>query len=208
MKTKTLISGLTMLLALFASASASAVSMTLENLSDDQSAPYSEFGYTIHAPEEHLHATFNFGNNTNAAEMANDTIGMRLFKDDNGKFDLLSLESVFLKGKDLTGGTFALQIDGLVGGSAQVSKQLASDQLGTINFLSENALWSGLDEVQIWYESMGSYGNPSTFNGDKFHFDDISVVATTVVPVPAAVWLFVSAISGLGFIRKKQAIIA
>lgn len=41
-------------------------------------------------------------------------------------------------------------------------------------------------------------------SGDFFEVDHLQV-ATSIVPVPAAVWLFGSALAGLGWMRRKQA---
>jgi hypothetical protein len=212
MKINTLFTGLLMFLAIFLSASASAVpvTMALETLAADQDDAFHEGGYNVVAPGAHMHATFNTINFTNAAQLAADTSGMILSKDDAGQFDLISLDTFNVLGLDVTTGSFAIQIDGIVGGAVQVSKQLLSGTTGLINFLSESALWSGLDEVRFWYESQPTgFGSFSAFAGDDFKFDNIVVEATvSAVPVPAAVWLFFSALGGLGIMRRKQQAIA
>jgi hypothetical protein len=44
-------------------------------------------------------------------------------------------------------------------------------------------------------------------SGRSFVVDDIKLVAqSTVVPVPAAIWLFGSALAGLGWMRRKQTV--
>ena len=206
---KKTLTGLLMFFVAFLSMSAFAVEMTLENLSADQDDPYSELGYSIVAPNAHLHGTFNTSNFTNAAQQAADTSGVRFTKNDAGKFDFISLEAVNVLGLDATSGSFALQIDGIVNGATKVSKQLTTGTSGLVNFLSENELWTGLDEVQFWFESQPTgFGSFSTFSGDDFKFDNINVEATTsVVPVPAAVWFFVSGLAGLGYLRKKQPVV-
>lgn len=214
MKTK-IFTGILMCFAVLLSTSASAVpvTMALETLGADQDTPFVENGFVIQAPGEHLHATFNLGFGlpgvgTNAAQMAADTTGTRLNQVGGGLFDLLSLEASNVIGHDAIGqGSFAVQIDGLLGGVVQASMQLSSGTVAVIDFVSAGG-WLSLDEVQFWYSSQGAFGNFSSFTGDDFKFDNIVVEAATVsnVPVPAAVWLFFSALGGLGVMRRKQAV--
>ncbi len=210
MKKNKFITGLLACSAVFFTASASAVTvMEMEGMATNQVTPYSEGGYSISAPGEHLHSVLDDAEFDGAAQMANDTEGMLLRKDDGGKFDLVNLTSLALRGSDIkpsNPGPFALQVDGIIDGSVAVSKQLMSGTTGVIDFLSENASWGGLDEVHFWYESAGGFGHPSTFVGDDFKFDALTVQAasTSAVPVPAAVWLFISAVGGLGFMRKRK----
>ncbi|MCF6250517.1 MAG: hypothetical protein L3J75_04490 [Methylococcaceae bacterium] len=208
MKIKSLYSALLMFSAVFLSTSVSAVpvTMTLENLLADQSTPYTEFGYTLEAPGSHMHNTFNLINFTNAAQLAADTTGMKLTKAGGGLFDLISLDAVNVLGLDATTGSFAIQIDGFAGGILKTSKQLLTGTSGVIDFLSGDALWGGVDEVRFWFESQPTgFGSFSTFAGDDFKFDNV-LVQPSAVPLPAAVWLFFSAITGLGFMRKQQSV--
>jgi hypothetical protein len=214
MKAK-LFSGFFIVIAVLISANASAVpvTMTLESLSADQDRPYIENGFFVEAPGEHLHATFNNqftlpGAFTNAAQMAADTTGTRLAQVGGGLFNLISLEAVNVLGSDaLPGGTgFAVQIDGLLNGVVQTSMQLSSGTVAVLDFVGAGG-WTGLDEVQFWYQSQGAFGNISSFTGDDFKFDNIVIEASvSQVPVPAAAWLFISAIGGLGVMRRKQAV--
>ena len=210
MKTK-FFTGLLMFVAVFLSNSASAVPviMAFENLGANQDTPYIENGFSIEAPGEHLHATFSFTNGSLAAQMAADTEGTRLTRvhtvDSESFFDMHNLWAENVSGNDaVIRSGFAVQIDGLVNGVVQASKQLTTGTTGLINFAG--AEWLGLNEVQFWYQSQGAFGNPSAFAGDDFKFDNITVEPTTVsnVPVPAAVWLFFSALGGLGILRRKQ----
>jgi hypothetical protein len=50
---------------------------------------------------------------------------------------------------------------------------------------------SGIDSQVLWASSTG--------------YDAVLTVTTSVVPAPAAVWLFGSALAGLGWMRRKQA---
>jgi len=203
--------GLLMGCAVFLSNSASAVSVTmeLETLTADQDVPFIEQGFSIVAPGQHLHATFNNqfslpGAFTNAAQMAADTTGSLLTRVGGGAFNLLSLAAINVQGNDITGeSAYAVKIEGVLAGVSQGVTLLNSGTIAVIDFSS----WLGaVDQVQFSYASQGSYGNFSAFTGDDFKFDNIVVEAATVssVPVPAAVWLFVSAIGTLGVMRRKQ----
>lgn len=207
MKSKLLVSSLIIVSAAIFSNSALAVTMTLENLALDQDDPYTEFGYTIHAPGEHLHAAGNINNLSNAAQMAADTRGMTLVKDDGGLFDFVSMERVTLQGA--LGAPIAMHIDAYLNGVATGTTATfgSSNTGGLMSFLSADSGWAGIDEVRFWYDSAGAFGNLGTSNFDNFIFDDIIVNASvSAVPVPAAVWLFMSALGGLGAMRKKQAV--
>jgi len=212
MKTK-YFSGLLVSFAIFFSASASAtpVTMALETLSADQDTPFLEEGFSLYAPGEHLHATFNNqfslpGAFTNAAQMAADTTGSVLTRSGGGAFNMISLEAINVLGTDVlgAGSSYAVKIEGLLDSVSQGVTLLTSGTVDIINFS-----WLGpVDVVQFSYESQGSFGNFSTFTGDDFKFDNITVEAVAVapVPVPAAVWLFFSALGGLGVIRRKQVV--
>jgi len=216
MKTK-VFSSLVVFFTVFFSTSASAapVTMLLENLSADQADPFFEEGFAILAPGEHLHATFNNqftlpGLGSNAAQMAADTKGSILFRDDDangiadGAFNMISLEAINIFGADFSGAAYAVKIEGFLGNVSKGVTLLTSGAGDIIEFSS----WEGaVDLVQFSFESQGSYGNFSTFTGDDFKFDNITVEAAVApVPVPAAVWLFVSALGGLGVMRRKQVI--
>jgi hypothetical protein len=59
---------------------------------------------------------------------------------------------------------------------------------------------------QYWHD--GYYGSPDGDHMDMVEgrFHDIALVSGSVVPLPAAVWLFGSALAGLGWIRRKQTV--
>jgi len=212
MKTK-VFSSLVVFFTVFFSVSASAtpVTMLLETLSADQDTPFLEEGFLIEAPGQHLHATFNNqfslpGAFTNAAQMAADTAGSTLVRNNGGAFNMISLEAINIQGTDVLGqgATYALKIEGLLGAVSKGVSFLTTGTVGVIDFSS----WGGaVDLVQFSFASQGSYGNLSSFAGDDFKFDNITVEAAVApVPVPAAVWLFVSALGSLGVMRRKQVI--
>jgi len=66
---------------------------------------------------------------------------------------------------------------------------------GTVN-LSLGSIgtgdWLNLTQLVVY--------DANTFDDNYVHIDNINVSA---VPVPAAVWLFGSALAGLGWIRRK-----
>jgi hypothetical protein len=77
----------------------------------------------------------------------------------------------------------------LGGGSMQMELPLVSGSLTTLN-----VGWSGLTSVVI--------DNPT--GGYVGVIDNI--VVTSAVPIPATVWLFGSALAGLGWLRRKQTV--
>jgi len=72
------------------------------------------------------------------------------------------------------------------GGTVSTTISSTSGALETYNFSSA---WTGLTSVQFTV-------------GD---FDVLDNVVISAVPLPAAVWLFGSALAGLGWIRRKRA---
>ena len=69
---------------------------------------------------------------------------------------------------------------------------------GTISTSNINDLGAG-DWLNLTYVSVES---PQMVLGAPIHVDNIMVGAA--VPVPAAIWLFGSALAGLGWLRRKQ----
>lgn len=59
---------------------------------------------------------------------------------------------------------------------------------------------SGSESAYAWSQFLGFGGD----NPDRIIISG-SLVATTVVPIPAAVWLFASALFGLGWVRRRPA---
>jgi hypothetical protein len=55
--------------------------------------------------------------------------------------------------------------------------------------------WHNLDRVRM------TVSNPSLYPGA---LDNFKIYSPTAVPVPAAVWLFGSALAGLGWQRRKK----
>jgi hypothetical protein len=112
-------------------------------------------------------------------------------QNDGQSFDLLSLDTQewHFDGYD---GSNPTRIIGTYAAGGQIEMTLpvpgSLAGLATANF---DAAWSGLASLEI--QGGGNNG---------FYLDNL---AMSVVPVPAAVWLFGSALAGLGWMRRKQA---
>ncbi|MGI9318021.1 MAG: VPLPA-CTERM sorting domain-containing protein [bacterium] len=110
---------------------------------------------------------------------------MTMTKNDGGSFDLLDLIASI--GTQYTSMALGYK-DGIQVYSQQLTvpfSQFYEDQ--TLNFL---------DVDRVEFTSLGSTPNP-------FGIDELNV---NVVPIPAAVWLFGSALAGLGWMRRKPAV--
>jgi len=62
----------------------------------------------------------------------------------------------------------------------------------------------GFDELQI--AAIGDGLHPGWGNLNGIAIDDVRVTLTSAMPIPAAVWLFGSALAGLGWMRRKQTV--
>jgi hypothetical protein len=73
---------------------------------------------------------------------------------------------------------------------------------GSINFIlnpgDEFFVWAGLDAGGI----RNGFGD--AFNTLSMSFSDDTGITTSVVPIPAAVWLFGSALLGLGAVKRRK----
>jgi len=105
-------------------------------------------------------------------------------------FDLTSMDLGFVDADP-----FPTTITGVLDDLSTISVEL--DSLGgwfdTVDFDSS---WSGLKSVSVNFETEGNY---------LFNVPGVDNIVASVVPVPAAVWLFGSALAGLGFMRRRQA---
>ncbi len=81
-------------------------------------------------------------------------------------------------------------ITGSLLGGGTVQKTVVSDSVTKV--ISLDSSWDNLVSVEFGDFSSGTYGQ---------HLDNIVV---TAVPIPAAAWLFVSALAGLGCLKRKQ----
>lgn len=122
------------------------------------------------------------------------------FGDDAGPL-LITMTSVSgdpfaFYGADITGtslnGTAYWGATGLVAGGSQPLGPFAAGPVGTGD-------WLNLDEVEFYVLSSGVVGGFDTLS---LTLDNINA---SVVPIPAAVWLFGSALAGLGWLRRKPA---
>ena len=101
------------------------------------------------------------------------------------------------------GGAFAIHTLDLImttdpDGWTEIRGTLAG---GGLTFLSGVAVGTG-DWLNLESVTFKAEGNGFGFGGGEVVVDNISVSA---VPVPAAVWLFGSALAGLGWFRRRQA---
>jgi hypothetical protein len=81
-------------------------------------------------------------------------------------------------------------ISGVVNGGGSVSRIITNNTWHTES--SFGAEWSDLASVGIYISS----GVPQSLTIDNF--------SASIVPIPAAVWLFGSALAGLGWLRRRQ----
>jgi len=112
-----------------------------------------------------------------------------LSRTDGAVFDFLSVDLAFF-----SAGTFPVEFSATKAGGAEVSlvvNHLAID----VNYATYAASPIFSDIVSLTIQT--GDGNPS------MALDNIVVSA---VPVPAAVWLFGSALAGLGWMRRKQTV--
>jgi hypothetical protein len=110
-------------------------------------------------------------------------------------FDLLSLD--FAEVENSTIGTFTFTGHLAAGGTVQTSivntDIVYSDGTGSMVTVLFDSSWSGLSSFDIGYAL-----------GIGFDVAAIDNIAVNVVPIPAAVWLFGSALAGLGWMRRKK----
>jgi hypothetical protein len=81
-----------------------------------------------------------------------------------------------------------VQLTGYLGGGGTVNTTLAITELAFVNY-SFGSEWSGLERIE--------FASPDAISGV---IDNINV---SQVPIPAAVWLFGSALAGLGWMRRR-----
>jgi hypothetical protein len=115
-----------------------------------------------------------------------------LSKIDGGTFNMLSVDiAAGLDGAIEQEWTITGYFAG--GGNVVVSDYYPSDNWTTVNF---DSTWADLEQVTFSVDVIAPspYGN---------NIDNI--VMTTAVPIPAAVWLFGSALAGLGWFRRQAA---
>ena len=97
----------------------------------------------------------------------------------------------------------------LADGSGTGLLRLTSADTSRIVFSNSGGTWQFADGIDpyanIWLEATANFGG-----GGYAYFDNdsLEVYGSTVsaVPVPAAVWLFGSALAGLGWLRRKQTV--
>ena len=119
--------------------------------------------------------------------------------------DLFSLHSLDMAYRDLfNGGTSAYASvigysasGGLVSATGfDLEPPLSGGVFEQRSFVFDST-WTNLARVEFKFQAVNSGGFAAGF------VDNISV---TAVPIPAAVWLFGSALAGLGWMRRKQTV--
>ena len=138
-------------------------------------------GFDFYAPD----GGFMVGGSSNSCPECSTTITAS----EGQAFDFLSIDlGVYWPNP----GNDVVTITGTYAGGGQVSMDLdvVYDTFATYSFDSS---WSNLSSVVFDVSLLGN----------SLSMDNMVV---TTVPVPAAVWLFGSALAGLGWIRRKQAV--
>lgn len=169
--------------------------------SHSQGDSYSEDGFTLQKATNDNSDFISFGQSMTisgvptykgSAGLANENPSgiTELFRTDNGIFDLLSINLAFIFHTTQTDVTFTGE---LAAGGSNVSQTFTlggsgfdNSAFNTFNFSSS---FTGLSKV-FWAQTDSSH-----------QFDNILVNA---VPLPAALWLMASGLSGLIFFRRKQ----
>jgi hypothetical protein len=116
--------------------------------------------------------------------------------DFSGSFDWLS--------GDVQAGSVSLSVfaDGLFLGQTEFD---ASTQNSLA--VSDAYLLSSGVEYRIFLDARGDSGDFDTsFQESLVGYDIDGVITAAVVPIPAAAWLFGSALAGLGWMRRKQTV--
>jgi len=109
-------------------------------------------------------------------------------------FDFLSIDLLVYYPNLGSGTNDVVTITGTYAGGGQVSMDLDVYDTGFATY-SFDSSWSNLSSVVFGASLLGS----------AISMDNM-VVASRPVPVPAAVWLFGSALAGLGWMRRKQTV--
>jgi hypothetical protein len=110
-----------------------------------------------------------------------------LSSSDDSPFSLSSLDVI----SELGASTYTFQVTGYLLGGGSISQTIEANQAAwtTMSFDSD---WANLDYV--------------TFDGlgPEDWAPGVDNIVVSAVPVPAAVWLFGSALAGLGWFRRRQ----
>jgi hypothetical protein len=115
---------------------------------------------------------------------------------DNNSFDLLSFDMASFGLPIVTDFT----ITGNLAGGGILERQISLSQAitetsGVMETFYFDSGWMGLSSIEIDYTASTGFSAAVIDN-----------IAVSVVPVPAAVWMFGSALAGLGWFRRKQTV--
>ena len=116
-----------------------------------------------------------------------------LYGDD---FSMSSFDIGFLTGKAGT-----INLSGYRDGSLVVSDDIftpAGVTLPSFETIVMGAGWENLDRIHF------NISGSSCCPGDASALDNIVLSSAAAVPVPGAIWLFGSALTGLGWLRRKR----
>jgi len=120
-----------------------------------------------------------------------DLTGFDMHATNNALFSLYSFDMGFLEQDPMP-----LTVTGTYADDSEISVTYTSIT-GFLETIGMGAGWQGLKSVSFAVDTSNNYP------WNVPHFDNIVV---TAVPVPAAVWLFGSALAGLGWMRRKQTV--
>jgi len=121
--------------------------------------------------------------NTITLSHETDAFSLQSFVGGGINFESGSEPTLIVSGQLVGGGTLIEEID------------ISSGEMQTILM---GSAWTNLESVSFQAKIVNFHCCSSSFNGS---IDDIVV---TAVPLPASVWLFGSALAGLGWLRRKK----
>jgi hypothetical protein len=121
----------------------------------------------------------------------NEAGGVTLTQSGDAVFDLINFDLVFGTGPD-KGGNFPFTLSAIKSSGEEVSLVIDYAQIASPGYLNYTAPVLFTDIVSLTIENSSS---------TLLSLDNITV---STVPIPAAVWLFGSALAGLGWMRRRK----
>lgn len=121
---------------------------------------------------------------------------------DGSTFDLLALDTFLLSTANTGGGSLS--------DDATISAWDSSNQLiatKTILYSELGSVWSTVTFDESWTGiSHVTFVGQQEVGGERGSFVYLDNIQVNVVPIPPAIWLFGSALAGLGWLKRKQAV--